>query len=478
MTQLTDPQGQLMGFDYDPEGSLIETTLPNGVTTTSTFDGGGRMLATSSERLGTVLQSFDYAYDAAGNRTSETNRSNDTTTYAYDALNRLTEWDPPADPPVAYAYDAAGNRTQAGSVTSTFNALNQLTGSSDGTSYVYDGAGRMTERTNGSQTATYSWDALDQLLEVDDGANPVSYSYDALGRRSERSEGSTTEAAHYGDFADLAILDTDASGIIRGYVQGPGGLVEERDSATGFPLAEAHGDVTAITDADGGVTSRHSYDPWGGRLSGPELEFGWLGAQQRRADPATGLLQMGIRGYDPGLGRFVSEDPVLATRGLGQSVDRYAYALDNPVNLYDLSGRWFGDDIWDATAPVRGTVEELVTDPGGAATRAVNYWANSDSPAANLFGPLSMVGEMTTHRGRIDDYLKGCSRWQMLAGGLATSLSVPFIAFGSEHLIAAEAAAKAGNLSLAFGAGSAGAGQLSMGSGALILGPSILRQAC
>ncbi len=39
MTQLTDPQSEEIGFDYDPEGNLVETTLPNGVVTTNIFDG-------------------------------------------------------------------------------------------------------------------------------------------------------------------------------------------------------------------------------------------------------------------------------------------------------------------------------------------------------------------------------------------------------------------------------------------------------
>jgi RHS repeat-associated protein len=124
------------------------------------------------------------------------------------------------------------------------------------------------------------------------------------------------------------------------YVQGPCGLIEQRAAeATSFPLADAHGDITAIADSAGEVSSRQSYDPWGPQLSGPTLEMGYLGAQQRRTDPLSGLIQMGARTYDPSLGAFLSEDPVFGHTGIGTSFARYAHVWDNPLNLYDLNGR-------------------------------------------------------------------------------------------------------------------------------------------
>lgn len=330
----------MISFAYDPEGNLTEAEFPNGVTTTNAYDGAGRMTETTSVAGATTLQSFDYAYDVAGNRTSQVDRNSDTTTYAYDALNRLTEFDPPATAAVDYAYDAAGNRTEAGATTYSYDALNQLTSDSDGTDYDYDGAGRLIDATNGSDTTTYAYDALDQLTEVDDGSAPITYSYDALGRRSERTQAAATQTAHYGDLSDRAILDTDSGGIYQSFVAGPVGLVEsEVGSDVEFALPDAHGDITTLTDDVGAVASRQDHDPWGAQLSGPALEMGWLGAQQRRLDPDAGLVQMGVRGYAPRLGRFVSEDPVLMGFGSGQSTNRGSYGLSDPINRFDLDGR-------------------------------------------------------------------------------------------------------------------------------------------
>jgi hypothetical protein len=48
---------------------------------------------------------------------------------------------------------------------------------------------------------------------------------------------------------------------------------------------------------------------------------------------------MGARGYAAGLGRFMTEDPVLQIPGFGQTMDRYEYAIQNPLTVYDLAGR-------------------------------------------------------------------------------------------------------------------------------------------
>ena len=48
---------------------------------------------------------------------------------------------------------------------------------------------------------------------------------------------------------------------------------------------------------------------------------------------------MGVRPYSPSIGSFNAEDPVLGHVGIGITTNRYPYAWDNPLNLYDLDGR-------------------------------------------------------------------------------------------------------------------------------------------
>jgi RHS repeat-associated protein len=361
LTSLTDPLGKAFGFAYDPEGDLTEVTRPNGVTTTNVYNEAGRLAETSAVKGGeppTTLESLKYGYNTAGNVTSKVDqRLEQETTYSYDALNRLIEFNLPGEGATSYGYDKAGNRTEAGSTTYAFNALNQLTEASDGTTYSYDGAGRMTGKAKGAEETSYEWSPLDHLAKVEGPTETTTYAYDGLERQSER-KGSGTQVLHYGDLSDLSTYIANGEGkTTSSYVQGAHGLIEQRSGeATSYPLADGHGDITAISGPTGGVESRQEYGPWGEQLSGPSLEMGYLGAQERPTDSITGLIQMGARTYDPSLGSFSSEDPVLGHMGVGASVDRYLYVWDNPLNRYDLNGRDVCGTVGEA--PVIGGVLE------------------------------------------------------------------------------------------------------------------------
>lgn len=89
------------------------------------------------------------------------------------------------------------------------------------------------------------------------------------------------------------------------------------------------------TDAQGKVIERTYYAPYGQLLNrsmrdGP----GYTGHEE---DPATGLVYMQQRYYDPESGRFLSTDPVQAD-GDGGSFNRYEYANDNPYRYTDPTG--------------------------------------------------------------------------------------------------------------------------------------------
>lgn len=376
LESLTDPQSKESTFAYNAEGGLTEVKRPGGIVTSNVYDDAGRLSETTTEagEPVAVLEALEYGYDPAGNTFKRIDsRLEQETTFDHDDLNRLTEFNPPGEGSTAYGYDPAGNRTSAGGTTYSYNALNQLTEASDGSSYGYDGAGRLASIAKGEEETTYEWDALDHLATVESPGGTASYAYDALDRLSERTTGSGTTITHYGDLTDLPTYDTDGEGkTTTSYVSGVRGLLEQRSGeATSYPLRDAHGDITAIADAAGEVTSRQSYDPWGAHLSGPAVEMGYLGAQQRRFDPTSGLIQMGARSYSPALGRFMSEDIVLGHLGLGISLNRYAYVWDNPLNLYDLNGR----DVCVPTPFGDACAGEAAEDIGNAAGNgAENAW--------------------------------------------------------------------------------------------------------
>ncbi|MBI2184784.1 MAG: RHS repeat-associated core domain-containing protein [Thaumarchaeota archaeon] len=64
-------------------------------------------------------------------------------------------------------------------------------------------------------------------------------------------------------------------------------------------------------------------------------------------DSATKLYYFGARYYDPEIGRFTTQDPVLGTSDDPQTLNRYPYAKNNPLKYVDPDGR-FIDTIFDA----------------------------------------------------------------------------------------------------------------------------------
>lgn len=106
---------------------------------------------------------------------------------------------------------------------------------------------------------------------------------------------------------------------------------------------DALGTPVAVTDASGNVIERSEYTPYGELLNRPLTDGpGYTGHVQ---DAATGLTYMQQRYYDPGVGRFLSVDPVEADPHSGGLFNRYMYAANNPYAFIDPDGRCTGSRI-------------------------------------------------------------------------------------------------------------------------------------
>jgi RHS repeat-associated protein len=177
----------------------------------------------------------------------------------------------------------------------------------------------------------------------------VDYGLDPLGctltRVTSGSGVSKSATHHYAADADTPSWTVDVDGgaeTTTRYVSGGGGMLamQQVDGQTVYPLYNPHGDMWSITDTGGDVIVTFSYDEYGNPAQAPtgfeELDrYGWLGQQQREWDPEVGVTLMGVRGYDPTIGRFLSVDPVY-----GGSANAYDYTAGDPINGYDLDGRW------------------------------------------------------------------------------------------------------------------------------------------
>jgi RHS repeat-associated protein len=116
--------------------------------------------------------------------------------------------------------------------------------------------------------------------------------------------------------------------------------VMAQDSSTGmlWSLADRLGSIDTLTDKDGNVVNKRSFDSFGRVLSetNPSVSFRY-GYTGRERDLESGLDYYRARYYDPNVGRFISVDPM----GFGAGdTNLYRYVGNNSTNANDPTGMW------------------------------------------------------------------------------------------------------------------------------------------
>lgn len=104
-------------------------------------------------------------------------------------------------------------------------------------------------------------------------------------------------------------------------------------------MEDGDGNVRQLTDKNGKVTDSYFYDAHGNGLAGGSgstpNSFGYRGQQR----DSNGNYYLRARYYNPQTGRFLSQDPELGQKSRPESLHRYLYASNDPVNRFDPSGR-------------------------------------------------------------------------------------------------------------------------------------------
>jgi RHS repeat-associated protein len=357
------------------------------------YDAADQILGATKQTTGappSVLTRYRYAYDAAGNRTSE--QIDDAVVGAtYNTANELVSTQPSgglyfagtvsepatvtiAGQPAVIAIDntfsktvplSIGTNTIAVSATDASGNLAtksyQVTTSGSTTSFTYDANGNLTS----DGTRTFTWDAEDRLISVTSGTHTSTFSYDGLDRRVkilEADNGATTSDTRF-VWCALAICEArDASStVLKRY------LAEGvQDAGAAYFYTRDHlGSVRELTDSSNVVRARYDYDSWGRRtkVSGDkDADVGYTGHYQH---VPSGLVLAPFRAYDPSLGRWINEDPI----GFRGGHNFHQYVLANPISLIDPEGLFPAVGVVPA-AEVGAEVGGAVGGPLGAAIGA------------------------------------------------------------------------------------------------------------
>jgi len=333
---------------------------------------------TSSMRL-----TLDYGYNGAGDLTSlgitPPTGSAFTETFAFDGQDRLRRWTASGGATFsqAFGYNAAGDRTSLAEDGATWSytvdedhRLKQYNKTGLSATMAYDAMGNARWRNVTQGTTTryeYVYDAEDRLTTVKRGGTTIAtYAYDGLGRRVKAVEDSTTS---YFVYSGLSLIYSVTGTSTTRYVYASGLLVAQvTDGATSYVHQVVLGSVRALSDGNGHWTYFTQYKPFGQEYgtqgTGPKLKY--TGQQK---DAATGLYYLFRRFYDPEIGRFLSQDPILGHLTVPQSLARYTYAVNNPLRYVDPAGEdWWNPLTWGS---------DLGSAVSSAAAAVGNWWASS-----------------------------------------------------------------------------------------------------
>ena len=416
LKQVSYPSGMSRDYTYDAADRL--TKITNHINTTEseeftyTYDANANRATETRNQNGRLNRSITYNYDlldrlTSANYTTLGNRPADPApgqSASYTEGTRLNGFD----------YDKVGNRSLAtvqdrtttitlttnnegvtsesrqnadGSIVRTtghFNDLNQLTrlssdatGSVD-TTYNYDRNGNLISASQNDQViSSFEYDCRDQLRRVLNGSSQEIgvYDYDFDRQRTGKTVGGVPLTYVYA--RDQVINEYGLNNqLVNRYDLSAGEVVRAQFSGEGerYYFSDGQGSVTSLAQLTqsppASVTARYEYDAWGQSLASSGASYNSIGYTGQRFDGETGLMPLGNgeRYYSPFTGSFIQQDSFTGMAMMAQSMNRYAYAMNNPLRFMDRSGhdpdaiqQWFRD------------TRKLLTDEG----EHLGWWTNA-----------------------------------------------------------------------------------------------------
>ncbi len=404
-TQLVPASGPAYTYSFDamyrPTGltdqnnnTVVNNVSYNAANQLSTFNTETRTYNNLNQMTqltitGSQPLNISYNFTAGANNgkiTSQTdNISAETVTYQYDSLNRLLSASSSQSWSETYGFDAFGNllsKTPTGGAPalsqSVYPASNQIM------EQTYDSNGNQISSSLGSLT----YDAENRVAT---GPGGVQYAYDSRNKRIWRGtlSGGTLAQQVYVYGVDGQKIGTYT------FTLGQYGETNTPEMTNSTVLLATFFGRKRIGTFDRLGSAKYnqnnaaqSFYPYGEDRGTMEPNDSLKFATYTR-DTATGLDYADQRYYASNFGRFTSVDRYRASKSgtnnpkSPKSWNRYTYALSDPINRFDPSGRYAcdpddqdcptdecdpGDECWPGTQPAQCTVGvdgDAFTGPGG-----------------------------------------------------------------------------------------------------------------
>jgi len=368
-------------YTYDPLGRLTGSTRTDGVKATYSYDANGNQTGgTDTDRLTGQLVKFSATFNPA----------NELTERKTDPSAGLS-LDGPAATVVKNTFDKAGNLTvQATEATRQVNGNSGHTETTTVTARnTFDYTGRLlTQARDDGQNTASTYDGLGRTAMQ---ALPTGLAEDKKNKKNGNGAGphntgcgiggttpgcpgvgdltmfggKTARVFHDG-LTPIAWTTSDLSTNLVYGPQGPDHQVTTTGSGTtsSWLYLDRQGTMRATAGADGVTTSASAYtdfgvlEPAAGTLyagAGTEAAPGQedklsavhllvvttrtpVGYTSEQTNPVAGLQHYYARDYQPGTTSWIQADTWRGIATHGQTLNKYAYVLDNPATLVDKLG--------------------------------------------------------------------------------------------------------------------------------------------
>jgi RHS repeat-associated protein len=271
----------------------------------------------------------------------------------------------------------------------------------------YDANGNMTQGPDFSNLANVAvksniiWDAENMPARITHSSSDTILNYDGQGNRIKK-----TYAGQVTYYVDDLYEETN-TGVTRQYIfAGNTRIAMETGNNIYYYHQDHLGSTIRVTDQNrvlqGGPTE---YMPFGLERSTSGQTVTNYKFTDQEQDTSTGLYNYDARLYDPGLGMFISPDSIVPDWYDPQSLNRYAYARNNPLIYTDPSGHLFvADDTagwvignlmgWRDDGLVEGVSNNFINS-WSAVGGTFNTFENNNNFGDYLSDTTELVGRLT-----------------------------------------------------------------------------------
>ena len=342
----------------DAWGYITDYQLGNCLKTHKNYDANTRLLneiITKSNNK--VYQKLSYAYDGFGNLVNRTDNNGSTKneSFVYDNFNRLVETKLNNNVTGTMTYDDYGNIISK----SVDNQNVYYDAKYDGDCPYAITKARIDNENLFEMDQNINYTSFDKISQIQCGNNSLSIDYGFDHNRIHSVEvvrGKRKEKVYAGD---CEYVNENGETVVYTYLRGPIGVFAvycnaDDDEAAVLYVHKDHLDSWClVTDSNGNVVQRTSYDAWGNTQGELLCDRGFAGHEHLSS---FGLINMNGRAYDPVLSMMLSPDNFIQNPDFSQNYNRYSYCFNNPLTYSDPSGEWVEWVLYGVFSGVMNTI--------------------------------------------------------------------------------------------------------------------------